>query len=134
MASQSGYGFEVYNSSSQVVYSATAKENNFNILAMGKFTNTGYSADPIEISFPSATGTYPDLSKIYCLMNNTTHLKLYFTLPFGGTGANDDYLAGYRYEYTSGSAGRVHVCNKLYSGGTYPAGFSIDYMIIEVVG
>lgn len=119
-----GTGFEIYNSSSQVVFSATESSINFKIVALG---NYGTAA---EEALPSATTTYPDLTKLYVLINATTHTRVYVPL------YDLDYeeIIGYRYEFVSGNAGRIHICKKGGNGsniGALPGGTSIQYLILE---
>lgn len=126
-ASTSGYGLEVYNSSSQVVFSTNSFSANFKILAAGVMGSGTFS----EIPFPSATTTYSDLTKVFVLMNNTEHTRVYVPV------YSIDYeeTIGYRYEFVSGNAGRVHVCKKGGNGsniGPISGGETISYLIVEI--
>lgn len=127
----SGYGLEVLNSSGQLTFSATGVSSTFRVIAAGVFGNThGDSNGEYELPFPSATGTYSDLTKIFCVTNNCTHFRLYAP----EFGLNLEWAMAYRYEFTSGNAGRIHVCNKYRDGTTeYPLGNVGTYIILELV-
>lgn len=134
VTSQNNYGFEVYNSSSQVVYSATAFNNNLTILQAGLIP----AGSATEITFP-VSGTY-DLTNVYCLVNPTSNFLLEITLRESGfniLAGYTDFVTGYRYEYTSGNNGKIHICNKAYDGinNTEDVSFrEFTYLIVEIVG
>lgn len=133
----SGYGLEVYDSSSQLIYTTDLSQT-FRVVAAGNFAGAPFNQPATELSFPSAIGEFEDLTKIYVLLNNTSHWRL-----------NDpvfeesDSIRGYRFEYTTGTyiepgkRGRVHVCNERYrpSDDTFVGNVSgtIEYLIVELI-
>ena len=127
----SGYGLEVFNSSSQLTFSATGISSNLKVLASGDLTNTNSSTtDTFELDFPSSTGTYSDLTKIFCVINGGTHLRIYAP----ELGLNLELVTGYEYNFTSGNAGRITVSNKILDSGTeYAGGVQFSYIIMELV-
>lgn len=127
----SGYGLEVFNSSSQLTFSATGISSNLRVLASGDLTNTNSSTtDTFELDFPSSTGTYSDLTKIFCVINGGTHLRIYAP----ELGLNLELVTGYEYNFTSGNAGRITVSNKILDSGTeYAGGVQFSYIIMELV-
>jgi len=133
----SGYGIEVYNSSSQLVYTTDTSQA-FRVVASGSFPGAPQGQPAIELSFPSAIGEFEDLTKIYVLLNNTSH----FRLNDPGLGEYEN-ITGYRFEYTTGTyvqpgkRGRVHVCNERYraSDGAFVGigGRPLEYLIVELI-
>jgi|SRR6056300_1394064 len=133
----SGYGIEVYDSSSQLVYTTDLSQT-FRVVASGSFAGAAQNQPATELSFPSAIGEFEDLTKIYVLLNNTQHFRL-----------NDpvfeefESIIGYRFEYTTGTyiepgkRGRVHVCNQAYWASEDAflgiGGRSLDYLIVELI-
>lgn len=135
LSSGSGYGLEVYNSSSQMVYT-TAPYQFFRIIAAGSYAGTAANQLGVQIPFPNFQyqgvehGEFEDLRNIYVLVNNTSHLRLYIP-----GFANQDFLIGYRYEYTTGYRGRVWLVNETrYSSLVFGFdGASLDYLIVEKI-
>lgn len=127
----SGYGLEVFNSSSQLTFSATGISSNLRVLASGELTTTnGSTTDTFELDFPSSTGTYSDLTKIFCVINGASHLRVY--VPY--LGLDIEWATGYEYTFTSGNAGRITVFNKVLDSGTeYAGGGQFSYIIMELV-
>lgn len=127
----SGYGLQVFNASGDLIFGATDLSSNLRVLASGVFSNTnGSSTEAREIAFPSASTTYSDLTKIFCLINTATHIRIYAPELM----LNVEQAIGYRYDFTSGNAGRIFVCNKYRDYTTeLTAGASITYIIMELV-
>lgn len=123
----SGYGMEIYNSSSQLVYT-TSPFQFFRVLAVGNYQGAAANQAATELSFPSSIGLFEDLGNIFVLINNTAHLRL-STPPFFSL----DIIIGYRYEYVSGTQGRVHVCvqDKSYGTAYGVDGVGLEYLILE---
>lgn len=142
-ASGSGYGLEVYGPGSEVVFSATGVQNTLKVLATGKVHYTAGAGLANEDAFPTASTTYPDLTKIFCLIPDTMNFR-YYIPPIGGifggtpSAALDVHVeTGYRYEYTSGNAGRVWVNSKQYDntspGTEYAYNTPLNYLIVELI-
>jgi len=133
----SGYGIEVYDSSSQLVYTTDLSQT-FRVVASGNFAGAPLDQPATELSFPSAIGEFEDLTKIYVLLNNTQHFRL-------NDPVFEEYesITGYRFEYTTGTyinpgpRGRVHVCNEYYRASTDSfvgrGSSSLDYLIVELI-
>lgn len=135
----SGYGIEVHSPTStaanpDLYFSSGSYERGINIVAAGTFTGTSGSGGPYEVALPSATSTYPDLTKLYCMMNNTFGLDIYFNTGFGDP-IDGEIVVGYRYEFVSGNSGRIHVCLKEKQYSFTPAVVSgqMNYLIVEAV-
>jgi len=102
--STSGYGMEVYGSNGNDVYFTSNISKGLVVVESG-FLDSG-SSGVYSIAWPSATGTVPDLHKHFCLINET---RLWgFVVPFQ-SGVFDLIILGYRYEWVSGTSGRIHI-------------------------
>ena len=128
--STSGYGLQVFDTSGNVQFDTGGSDKLLRVLYVGNVSNNSV------ITVPSTTGTM-DLSNIYVLLNSSTHLRILLDLgPFLGT-QTDEFFSGYRFEYTSGNNGRIHVLSKhLFNGSPQTSGTSgnWNYMILEQVG
>lgn len=121
----SGYGTEIYNSSSQLVYT-TAPYQFFKVIGTGTVSTPQNQQIPVEIAFPSLDGEFENLKNIFVLANNTAHL--FVVNPYFGY----DGLIGYRYEYTSGNKGRVYVTVRSFSNSGI-GGINFNYLIVEKI-
>lgn len=127
----SGYGIEVYKSNGDLAFTSNISKH-YTILATGIFN--GYNSSTPTISFPSATTSYSDLANVYVGMNPCMAFEL---------DLNPVYflsMTGYEYEWTSSTAGRIHVHNLSYrsgyssGNGTFGENRDMTYLILREVG
>jgi hypothetical protein len=130
----SGYGLEVYKSNGDVAFTSNISKH-FTILATGGFNSA--DSGTTTISFPSATTSYSDLSNVYVVLNNC----LAWELDLGASGYTLS-MNGYEYEWTSSTAGRIHIHNLYYrvgypnpsQNGYFTRDLDMTYLIVREVG
>jgi hypothetical protein len=106
-ASSSGYGFAVYNTSSNVIFTSNIAKN-FEIVTAGTFNSS--ISGVANIAFPSATTWYSNFDKYYCAINSTVS----FTFLVSGSLSN--YKVGYTYLWANSTHGRILVESNLKQG------------------
>jgi len=102
--STSGYGMEVYGSNGNDVYFTSNISKGLSVVEAGVLNSQ--SSGIYSVAWPSSTGTVSDLHKHFCLINET---KLWGSpVPFQ-SGVFDRIVLAYRYEWVSGTSGRLHI-------------------------
>jgi hypothetical protein len=127
-ATATGYGFAVYNSTSNVIFTSNIAKN-FEVVAVGIFN--GSKAGPAtNISFPSATTWYSDFTKYYAVVNGTSVSELSFTPPNNYHGR-----ACYRWRWANSTHGRITVESGVAFGTALtplnPVDYDFYYMILK---
>jgi hypothetical protein len=122
----SGYGFAVYNTSSNVIFTSNIAKN-FEIVVAG--THNSFVANTLTIAFPSNTTYYSDFSKYYGAINNT--ICYYLVVGFFPTVINQ-YRVGYRYIWANSTHGRILI-DCYFNNGTANTTLNRDfhYMILK---
>lgn len=120
----SGYGLEVYDSSADLIFSATSNNKMFEVVAVGEIPASDTTT--IEIHYPSSTAVLDNLSDYFVLLN-TTMSWAYF-----GVRTHIDYY----YDWTGTDSGRIHIVRSRTFGlnPPEPIGFSMQYMILRLRG
>jgi len=120
----SGYGFAVYNTSSNVIFTSNIAKN-FEIVTVGTFNSSVSNTN--NIAFPSSTTWYPNFDKYYCAVNPT----IIFTYIFSGVLAIR--TVGYRYLWANSTHGRIIVESNLRQGTSPIQKLNLDfhYMILK---
>lgn len=124
-----GYGLQVFNSTSSVVFNSNISTN-FEIIAVGVFNSN--VANVFNIAFPSNTGWYSDFSKYYCVINNT-FVRTFTTAPPVPITLN--HWIGYRYVWANSSYGRIVIENNSITAGGPLTKHNADfnYMILKEI-
>lgn len=110
-----GYGLNIYNSSSQIIFSGTSSSyvNNLEILATGKF---GFDPDTqFDIVMPSSTYAL-STGKVFVLMNTTVSI---------GVDNSSSYYYEYRFDDSAYGTIRLYAATIYITGGTPPYGFPV---------
>lgn len=131
-----GYGFAVYNSSSNVIFSANITKN-FEIITTGVFNSN--ASGTVNTSFPSSNTWYSNFDKYYSIVNSTG--TIYFQVIIGAfpdVQIQDTwYRNGYNHVWANSTHGRIVVENNYQQRvGTGPIStFTLDrdfhYMILK---
>lgn len=133
----SGMGLAVYNSAGQVQFYSGSNNKMLEIASIGTISGNfsgpyTKAALPNTVYYPSSTGTISNLSKYYCLIQNTD-----YNISFSPDGLlRYDGLLGYEYEWVSGDSGRIKIYSYFAilagdgSGGDYYTAGSNAYYII----
>lgn len=113
--STSGYGLQVFSSANSLVLDSAPENRAMNIIA------TGTSTASILL------GTYSNLNKIYCCINNCT----YHTGSVSGI--TSFRFTGYRYRWTSNTTGNLYAYSQVsVLGSIVDIGFfDQNYLVIE---
>jgi hypothetical protein len=123
-ATASGYGFAVYNTSSNVIFTSNIAKN-FEIVAIGTLNSTASNTN--NIAFPSATTWYSNFDKYYCAVNPTV------SFTFLVSGVLSIYTVGYRYLWANSTHGRIVIESNLRQGTSPIQKLNRDfhYMILK---
>jgi len=122
-STSSGYGFTVYNTSSNVIFTSNIAKN-FEIVTVGTFNSSVSNTN--NIAFPSSTTWYSDFDKYYCVVNPT----LYFQYTF--LGATSTRRIGYRYLWANSTHGRIIIENNIRQGtALVKLNLDFHYMILK---
>lgn len=112
--SNSGYGLQVFSSANTLVLDSAPENRAMNIIA------TGSSSNSILL------GTFSNLNKIYCCINNCIYHTYYIPPVFVET------FYGFRYRWTSNTTGNLYAYGQTRAAGsTIDIGFREQYLVIE---
>jgi hypothetical protein len=126
-ATATGYGFAVYNSTSNVIFTSNITKN-FEIVATGIFN--GSVSNATNLAFPSATTWYSDFTKYYAIVN-ATNLSESAGIPPN----NFQVRTCYRWVWANSTHGRILLESSLAFGTSLTRGNPFDtdfhYMIVK---
>jgi hypothetical protein len=127
----SGYGFAVYNTSSNVIFTSNITKN-FEIVAVGTFNS--FVSNTIQLNFPSNTGWYSNFDKYYVVVNNTR--AQYELIPSGVGFYAKFYRVCYNYLWANSTHGRITVTSYNYDGLSnlnFKINTDFHYMILKEI-
>jgi len=123
-SASTGYGFEVYDGASNVLFSATSNNKVFEVVAVGEIPASDTTTTAIY--YPSSTGVVPYLDKYYVALNGT--------MSWGYFGARTH--VDYYYDWVTSTSGRIHINRSRTFGlnSPQPLALTMSYLIMRLRG
>lgn len=118
-----GHGMNVWDASSNLVFSTSNLNRHFEVVATGVVSGTTVVRD--SVAWPSTTTTVPNLDKYFVAIASTY---------VGYDGFSTYYHRGFEYQYTSGTTGRIWIQNFITTtSGNIPCGGNpLNYLICRI--
>lgn len=119
-ASTSGYGLQIFSATNTLVFDSGPEQKSMTIVA-----SSNSSPDNTLI------GTFSNLNKIFCNLNNLKTNTVVFTSTLPGASFSYFYFTGFKYVWTSSTAGSLYFVAQFSSNGLISSISDGPYIVIQ---